>query len=241
MGFFLIPDGADYTTFSVGQEITFTSQSDGFRGDGISSAENNYVLFSDSDWNPDNKDFTKWDGDQYQYWEDLINGDDDYDDCKFWHKVNWTDDGYVYEGIECYVYRDPAPEKIMQPIENKSPCDSRMSNRTFADVILQRADCGASSLPIDEEWEMKVQCAKCTGDYVVEQNRVQTITIITGGTYELKSMGGITGGIYGDCIRWRQRLKKNGSIIHDEKYKARKWAEIGTTLFGPFSVAEEIP
>ena len=238
MGFFLIPDGADYTTFSVGQEITFSSQSDGFRGDGISSAENNYVLFSDSDWNPDNKDFTKWDGDQYQYWEDLINGDDDYDDCKFWHKVNWTDDGYVYEGIECYVYRDAAPEKIMQPIENKSPCDSRMSNRTFSDVILQRADCGASSLPIDEEWEMKVQCGKCTGDYVVEQNRVQTITIVTGGTYELKSMGGITGGIYGDCIRWRQRLKKNGSIIHDEKYKARKWPEIGTTLFGPFSVAE---
>ena len=46
----------------------------------VPSAEGNYCLFSDHRWNPNDKDQTKWHGRNRQMWEDLMNGDDDYDD-----------------------------------------------------------------------------------------------------------------------------------------------------------------
>lgn len=58
-GFFLLPDGGSRNSLSVGQEITFSSQSDGYRAVGLNTAESNYALFSDSNWNPNDKDYTK--------------------------------------------------------------------------------------------------------------------------------------------------------------------------------------
>lgn len=244
MGFFLLSDGADQNSLSVNQTINFSSHSNGhgpgFRGSGISTKENNYVLFSDKKWNPeDEKDYTKWKGPNKQMWEDLIDGDDDYDDLILWHTVEFTTyPGYVYEGIQCYVFANDRPEPVMLKIDLSNPCDPQSFKKSFKDVVLQRQECGNDSPVTFGEWDENHECGKCEGDYTISQGRDQTITSITGGNFKLKSFGGITGGSTGDCIRFKMRMKKNGSQIFNDRYDAGSWPSIGQDLYdGTISLA----
>lgn len=237
MGFFLIPDGAGQNSLSVNQTFSINSHSsghgDGFRGSGISSRENNYILLSDKKWNPeDEKDYTKWKGPNKQMWEDLIDGDDDYDDLILWHTVEFTTyPGYVYEGIQCYVFANDRPEPVMLKIDLSNPCDPQSFKKSFKDVVLQRQECGNDSPITFGEWDENHECGKCEGDYTISQSRYQTITSITGGNFKLKSFGGITGGATGDCIRFKMRMKKNGSQIFNDRYDAGSWPSIGKDLY----------
>ena len=165
MGFFLVPDGGDENTFVVNQEFLFeplnSPHDGGFRGTGISSAQSNYILFSDRRWNPKQKDQTKWQGKDIQMWEDLIAGDDDYNDLRFWHKLGWTYGGYVYEGIQGYTYSKLPPPKVMRKIDPAVKCETRVLEQSFKDVMVRRMDCGVK-LPTmqpgnDQDWE----CAPC--------------------------------------------------------------------------------
>ena len=88
------------------------------------------------------KDQTKWHGRSHQFWEDLIAGDDDYNDLKIWHDVRYTFDGYTYEGIQCYVYPTAAPEKVFRKLNNETKCESRIITQSFKTVIMRRQDCG---------------------------------------------------------------------------------------------------
>ena len=237
MGFFLLSDGADQNSLSVNQTINFSSHSNGhgpgFRGSGISTKENNYVLFSDKKWNPeDEKDYTKWKGPNKQMWEDLIDGDDDYDDLILWHTVEFTTyPGYIYEGIQCYVFANDRPEPVMLKIDLSNPCDPQAFKKSFKDVVLQRQECGNDSPITFGEWDENHECGKCEGDYTISQGRYQTITSITGGNFKLKSFGGITGGATGDCIRFKMRMKKNGAQIFNDRYDAGSWPSIGQDLY----------
>jgi hypothetical protein len=228
MGFFLIPDGADLNSLSKGQQINFSPQGDGFRGNGISTAQGNYCLFSDNRWNPNNKDQTKWKGRNKQLWEDLLNGDDDYDDLKFWHKVQWTSNGYYLEGIQCYVFDDQAPPPVYRTLKPPG-CDDRSLEKSFKDVTIGRADCGSLNptvLSEDTDWE----CRNCTGAYTIRQNDTQTYVAPNAGTYRIVSMGGITGGLVSSCIRFKFRFKKNGSTIYDGDWVAQYWPAIGQDI-----------
>ena len=130
MGFFLIPNGGGQNSLSIMQEVTFSPLNSpytgGFSAVGINTAQNNYCLFSDKTWNPMQKDQTKWQGKNNQFWEDLIAGDDDYDDLRLWHRLGWTYGGYTYEGIQCYLYEGAAPEKVMRKIDPTTKCDARI-------------------------------------------------------------------------------------------------------------------
>ena len=57
MGFFLLSDGADQNSLSVNQTFSIQSHSNGhgpgFRGNGIDTKEQDYILFSDKKWNPE--------------------------------------------------------------------------------------------------------------------------------------------------------------------------------------------
>ena len=123
MGFFLIPNGGNLNSLVMNGIISFEAlntggNGPGFRGVGVSSAQQNYIFLSDKQWNPQNqKDYTKWQGANTQLWEDLLDGDDDYNDVRLWHKVGWDFDGYMYEGIQCYVYSGAAPEKVMRKVD----------------------------------------------------------------------------------------------------------------------------
>ena len=237
MGFFLLSDGADQNSLSVNQTFNIQSHSNGhgpgFRGSGIDTKENDYILFSDKKWNPeDEKDYTKWKGPNKQLWEDLIDGDDDYDDLILWHTVEFTAyPGYVYEGIQCWVYADNRLEPVMMKIDLSNPCDPQAFTKSFKDVVLQRQECGNFTPLVFGEWDENNECGKCTGDYTVSQGRDQTITTITGGNFRVKSFGGITGGSTGDCIRFKMRMQKNGSTIFSSRYDAGSWPSIGQDLY----------
>ena len=237
MGFFLLSDGAGQNNLSTNQTFNINSHSNGhgsgFRGSGIDTKENDYILFSDKEWNPeDKKDYTKWKGPNKQMWEDLIDGDDDYDDLILWHTVEFTAyPGYIYEGIQCYVFADNRPEPVMLKIDLSNPCDPQSFKKNFKDVVLQRQGCGNDAPITFGEWDENHECGKCDGDYSISQGRNQTITTITGGNFKLKSFGGITGGSTGDCIRFKMRMKKNGSQIFSQRYDAGDWPTIGQDLY----------
>ena len=169
MGFFLIPNGGNLNSLVMNGIISFEAlntggNGPGFRGVGVSSAQQNYIFFSDRQWNPQNqKDYTKWQGANTQLWEDLLDGDDDYNDVRLWHKVGWDFDGYMYEGIQCYVYSGAAPEKVMRKVDPRVKCDTRILQASFKDIILRRMDCGTKIPTIvgnDFDWE----CGKCRDD-----------------------------------------------------------------------------
>lgn len=231
MGFFLVPDGAGQQSLSRGQQISFSAQGDGYRGNGISTAEGNYCLFSDHRWNPNKKDQTKWHGRNKQMWEDLIAGDDDYDDLKFWHKVQWQGNGYALEGVQCFVYRDDAPPPIYRNLI-PSGCDSRIIETSFKDVTIARTGCGAdtpSTISVDALNDH--ECKQCVGSYSARLNDTQSITVKSSGTYRIVSMGGITGGTLASCMKFRFRFKKNGSTIYDATWTAERWPAIGRDLY----------
>ena len=237
MGFFLLSDGAGQNSLSLNQTFNINPHSSGhgpgFSGSGINTKENNYILFSDKEWNPeDKKDYTKWKGPNKQMWEDLIDGDDDYDDLILWHTVEFTAyPGYTYEGIQCYVFAEDRPEPVMMKIDLSNPCDPQAFKKNFKDVVLQRQECGNFAPMLFGEWDENHECGKCTGDYTISQGRDQTITTITGGNFRLKSFGGITGGSTGDCIRFKMRMQKNGSTLFSQRYDAGAWPSIGHDLY----------
>lgn len=234
IGFFIIPNGAGYRSFTQGESLTFTplgnGSSAGFRGVGITSAEGNYCLFSDKQWNKFKIDQTKWVGNQ-QYWEDLINGDNDYDDLRFWHKMEYTNNGYNYEGIQCYVYANDRPTPTYAPKFNPNPCETRMFVNNFVDVVASRTGCGAMSPPVQTSDPTAVSTGKCNGLYATQLNSTQTVTTILGGKIRIKSYGGITGGVTGSTIRFTFEIKKNGVQIFQDQFEAKYWPRIGKDLF----------
>ena len=237
MGFYLLPDGAGQNSLTLAQPMTFTPlnapYSGGYSAVGISTAQSNYCLFSDKRWNPMDKDFTKWQGANTQMWEDLIAGDDDYDDLRLWHTLQWSFGGYSYEGIQCYVYGTAAPEKVMRKIKNETPCDSRILKRSFKDISVRRMDCG-EKMPTIQSNDVDYECAQCSGDYVLKLNAEQTIDTAAGGTFRFVSMGGISGGIYGECMKFTLKGKKTtgGTTvdIFTKQFEAKYWPKIGQDL-----------
>lgn len=230
MGFFLLPNGAGLQSLSKGQQVTFSAQGGGHRADGISTSEGNYALFSDKKWNPNgNKDFTKWKGSNKQMWEDLINGDDDYDDLKLWHKVEWSANGYIFEGIQCYVYGTDRPTPVYRNI-NPPGCEGRLVESSFKDVVVSRQDCGIQ-VPTIEYNDTDVECGQCNGGYSTRYNHSQTVTAPKSGTFRVVSMGGITGGVTGDCIKFTLKFTLNGATVFQSQYEARYWPQIGLDLW----------
>ena len=235
LGFALVSNGAQLNSYNVGDTFTSFSQlSDGWRITGIASAESNYTLFSNDALNPrgsvsDSRDYTVWKGDHWQWWEDLIGGDSDFDDCKFWHEVIWAGGSTTYEGIQCYVWENDSPTPVTKPMLTKNDCDPRLFKTSFKDVMLMRSDCG--SLVVDVTGNSSdVGCGKCIGEYLFQVNRTQKSTILHTGKFSLRSMGGITQGLSGDCIVFVLQLSVNGSAVWEGKFKAGEWPEIGKKL-----------
>ena len=53
----------------------------------------------------------KFKSNNWQWWEDLLNGDDDYDDFKIYYEMLQPGGDYKYDGIECYVFDQPSQRK----------------------------------------------------------------------------------------------------------------------------------
>lgn len=239
MGFFLIPNGAGVQSLSRGQQIDFETLNsphpDGFRGIGISSSQNNYILFSDNRWNPYDTDQTKWIGSGHQLWEDLIRGDDDYNDLKFYHKVEWWAGEPTFDGILGYVFENAAPPRVEKTVNDERPCDSRASSKGFQDVVVQRNDCGSMVVTVDGNGN-DYECGTCTGSYTNVLNQSQTIDILNTAKLAFVSGGGITGGVLGECTKFKIRVKVNSVTIYEEDWVAQYWPPIGEVVVPEFDV-----
>tara|TARA_B100000401_G_scaffold25586_1_gene15275 strand:+ start:158 stop:4507 length:4350 start_codon:yes stop_codon:yes gene_type:complete len=235
IGFTLIPNGAQLNSYNVGDIFTSFSQlADGWRIDGVASTESNYALFSNDELNPrgsvsDSRDYTVWKGDHWQWWEDLVGGDSDFDDCKFWHEVIWAGGSNIYEGIECYVWSKDSPPQVTKPLLNKNDCDPNLFYKKFKDIMLMRSDCGSPVVDTGID-PTDAGCGKCDGEYLFQVNRTQKSKIANSGKFSLRSMGGITQGLAGDCIVFILKLYKNANPLWEGTFKAGDWPEIGTKL-----------
>jgi len=236
MGFFMIPNGAGNQSLSRGQEINFEALNDGYRGTGIASSQSNYIFFSDNRWNTGDKDFTKWSGSGHQFWEDQISGDDDYDDLKFYHKVEWWAGEPVHDGVLGYVYENAAPPKITKPVTDARPCDSRSAQKGFQDIVLQRNDCGSMVVTVDGNGN-DYECGTCTGAYTNTLNQSQTLDILNPATLIFVSGGGITGGLSGECTKFNIRVKKNSVTVYEQAWEAQYWPPIGDAITSEITVS----
>ena len=69
------------------------------------------------------------------------------------------------------------------------------------------------------------------GRYSVELNRYQTIKTQVGGTFRFVSMGGITGGLFGNCIKFTIRVLKNNVELFEKQFEAQYWPLIGQDIW----------
>ena len=67
---------------------------------------------------------TRW-TDDWQYWEDLLNGDNDYDDMKMSYKLQYGESEYLYEGIQCFVYKQNATPEY-ETITTVKDCENQV-------------------------------------------------------------------------------------------------------------------
>ena len=229
LGFVLIPDGdQENSGVSEGDTLTFSETSNGWRTN-LSSAESNLAMFSEKRLNWNEKSFTKWTSRWWQYWEDLLDGDDDYDDVKISYRLNYANSNWYYEGVQCYVFEDSITPEYMD-LNQKSGCDKNLFEPGgFFDVFITRHDCGQIT-------EDGYGCGKCEGDYSNRKNVVQSITATSSGQISIRSHGGMTSG-YGECVQFTWSLKKNGTTIYQEKSRVEDWKRIGE-VFHTFSVVE---
>lgn len=93
IGFFIIPDGADLNELNNGDAVTFEQDGEGnwqvvLDGTPLSGQDTN-VLFNDAGLNPDNADAQKDNGAAgNQNWEDIIGGDNDFNDVNINVSIN---------------------------------------------------------------------------------------------------------------------------------------------------------
>ena len=52
-----------------------------------------------------------------------------------------------------------------------------------------------------------------------------------GGTFRFVSMGGITGGLFGNCIKFTIRVLKNNVEVFEKQFEAQYWPLIGQDLW----------
>ena len=237
LGFYLIPNGNGYGV-ADNDSPTFTVSGDGWKRSG-GSAQSNWVFFSDPYMNPNNKVQTRWVADNWQWWEDLLNGDDDYTDFKVHYEVLATGAPYGYEGVQCYVYDRPNPPKTLIPVKVKDDCSTQYWDGEFVDVAVTRSGCGIANPTYGATGESPSQCGSCTGGYVLELNRTQSIKAQQAGSWQLKAFGSILTNPETDCTTFRFTLKKNGSTtLIDQTYQVATWPNIGNDLGNAFEIAE---
>tara|TARA_B100001996_G_scaffold129498_1_gene98362 strand:+ start:871 stop:5277 length:4407 start_codon:yes stop_codon:yes gene_type:complete len=226
IGFFLVPDGNRQNSVSAGDLVTFSDTGNGWRSS-LNSAQSNYTIFSDRQINWNKKEFVRYDASNYQWWEDLLAGDEDYNDFKGFYRLQFGASSYNYEGVAAYVYRDAGPDPVMMDIKTRSNCDDRVFEYGFEDATVTRTGCG--SVTISNEYQ-DYECGPCSGEYTVSVNKTQTVKITKATTLQLMSFGSITSSVQAEGMKFTITLKKNGTNIYQATHVHRQWPMIGTVL-----------
>ena len=235
--FFLIPDGNQNGVPSSGSSISFSSNGNAYQHP--SSTENNWVFFANQKMNPDQRNKVKFHGPGEQWWEDLhgSDSDEDYDDFKLLYRVAHPGSTWKYEGIECYVYDQPAPAPTLIDIIVRDQCSEPLFNKAFEQGMVMRSKCGPKTPPNKHTEKSKSDSGKCRGEYAHEFYRSQTVRCRRSANLSLKAFGLLIRSVESEEIRFRFKLKKNGSTIINYDGPIGAWPQIGHN-FGDFSVAK---
>jgi|SaaInlV_100m_DNA_5_1039725.scaffolds.fasta_scaffold02999_3 hypothetical protein len=227
--FFLVPDGGS-NGLSNGQSISFSSNGNAFTNS--ASAQSNWVFFSNHKMNPDQRNKVKFHAGHEQWWEDLhgSDSDEDYDDFKVTYRVAWVGSEWLYEGIACYVFGQPAPPPIMIPILVRENCEDPLFNGTFRDAIVTRTECGSRTPPNSNNANRYSLAGVCSGEYSTTINRKQRLTAQRSGNLSLKAFGSIIRSPEIEDLRFKYRLVKNGTILHQDSILVGDWPVVGSTL-----------
>ena len=225
LGFFMIPDGDNRGT-SRGDAVTFTNTGNGWRIDQSTSAQSaNLVAFSQPHLNKNGKDMTRWPDRTWQYWEDLIdNPDNDYNDMKLSYHLRYGGSEYLYEGIQCYVFTNPAVPEYADIVTQDNQCDKAIFKKEFRNIAMTRNECGKMN-----ETKENFGCSSCTGGVSYKLNTTQSLRVKRDANLSIRSNGGMTGG-YGDCTEFTWALRRNGTEFYEKRSKVRDWEKIGKTL-----------
>jgi len=231
--FFMIPNG-NSGGLSDGQSISFSRQAPGWKHS--SSVEGDWVFFSNNLMNPNQDSKVVFHGNDWQWWEDLLNGDDDFDDFKVRYEISTPGSEWEYEGIECYVYDRDRPEPIEIDIMVREGCNENIFDDVFSNSILFRAECGPKT-PASSTNEHNIsKSGKCHGEYTNSINTVQTITAQRSGQLSLKAFGALIRSPESEKIKFTFVLKKNGGVVYQDTISVKNWPFIGHN-FADFSVA----
>jgi hypothetical protein len=232
LGFGIVPDGDGVNSgVSDGDVLTFSNTGNGWRTN-LNSAQSNLSFFSQRRFNRSNKEYTKWPNRSWMYWEDLINGDDDYDDVKFSYRVRYGASEYYYEGIQCFVFENPA-NPVYADLTPKA-CGTTAITEPFTNVEVSKTECG--SFVEDARSGGGSGCGNCVGSIAYQSNRVQTTVALRDLQVSLRSHGGMTGG-YGDCTRFSYKISVNGNQVWYDDPHVRDWGRIGS-LITTFNVSK---
>ena len=232
--FFLVPNGGN-NGLTDGQTITFTANSGGYKNS--ASSQSDWVFFSNRKMNPDDVSKVRFNSENWQWWEDLLNGDDDYDDFKVYYEMMQPGSDYKYEGIEAYVFGEDMPDPVKIPVIVKEKCTDPQFDNCFEETTVTRTGCGSPVPQSSATGQENASVGVCSGEYTAEVNRTQTITALKAGTLELKAYGIMIRAPEAEEIKYRFTFKKNGSTIVDYTANVATWPRIGHT-FGQFTVAE---
>ena len=232
--FFLVPNGGN-NGLTDGQTITFTTDSGGYKNS--ASSQSDWVFFSNRLMNPSDGSKVRFTGDNWQQWEDLLSGDDDYDDFKVYYEMMQPGSDYNYEGIECYVFADDIPDPVTVPVIVKEQCKDPQFDNVFEEVTITRTGCGSPVPQSSATAQENVSIGVCDGEYSAEINRTQTITAYKAGNLQLKAYGSMIRAPEAEEIRFRFQFKKNGVSLLNYTTSIATWPRIGHT-FTSFSVAE---
>ena len=232
--FFLVPNGGN-NGLTDGQTITFTANSGGYKNS--ASSQSDWVFFSNRKMNPDDVSKVRFNSENWQWWEDLLNGDDDYDDFKVYYEMMQPGSDYKYEGIEAYVFGEDMPDPVKIPVLVKEKCTDPQFDNCFEETTVTRTGCGSPVPQSSATGQENASVGVCSGEYTAEVNRTQTITTLKAGTLELKAYGIMIRAPEAEEIKFRFTFKKNGSTIVDYTANVATWPRIGHT-FGQFTVAE---
>lgn len=235
-GFFIVPDGDNYG-INNGDTLNFSGGAGGFTVSS-GSAESGYAFFTDHRMNPGNVNKTRLVGDNWQWWEDLLNGDNDYDDVKIRYEVTASGNAYTYEGIQCYLFNTPNPPKVYMPITPKDPCSTNKFDTTFQPSIITRSNCGGYNTHTDGTEGQNADSGVCLGGYAAEVNRRQSIKAYKTATYQLKSYGLITTTVESGDLRFHILMKRNGTVVVDYTGEVNTWPDVGSNIGSPFTISE---
>lgn len=234
LGFFIVPNGANFGC-TDGAYLSMYASGGGFKHSGGSS-EQGYIFFSDRRMNPGNRSKTRWVGNNWQWWEDLLNGDDDYDDVKVRYELRTTGFSYDYEGVQCYVFPNLNPPKTYMPITPKDKCATLNFNGTFSPSVVTRTACGGYNTFAQGTEGQSAGTGNCQGGYATEINRTQSIKAYKTAQYQLKAYGAITTSVESGALRFRVLLKKNGSNVVNYTSELDSWPTVGSDIGNPFTL-----